>query len=71
MTIDKHVTTYILPLIEYNKGKKLINNQYNIIMVNELIKTLHKKCFENKQPFVNRFTFEYETGYKGNMTVTI
>jgi hypothetical protein len=58
MTIDKHVITYILPLIEYNEGKKLINNNINIITVNKLIKTLHKICFEDKNPQVTGFIFE-------------
>jgi len=73
MTIDKHVTTYILPLIEYYKGKKLINNNYNIIMVNELIKLLHKKCFEDKDPQITGFAFEVEywDGRREIITVTI
>ena len=75
MTIDKHVTTYILPLIEYDKGKKLKNNQINIITMNELIQILHFKCFKDKDPnpIVTGFVFEvgYWDGRREIITVTI
>jgi hypothetical protein len=58
MTLDKHITTYIIPLIEYRHGKKIINNTYNTIMMNELIKSLHKICFEDKPPVMGGFIFE-------------